>query len=431
MTDFSRLQSDGTTTTVRPEAEERASSGEELWYYPTTGSGVAVTERTALHATPILAAHNVIASDVSILPLEIYQEMPDGTVRTAREHEVYPLVKRSPNGESPPARWFAALMGHALGFGNGYAEIQRRGGGTSGRPVGLHLLNPRTQIRRDEARKLYYQDADGREYPAQNVIHVAGFGFDGLSGYNFTKFTAEAIGLLIGAQSFAADYFGNGSDPGGVIEHPGRLQSKEAQERLRTGFEGRHQGLGKRHRVSVLEEGAKFTPVTSDPEKSQLTETRRFQAIDATRPYRLAPHKLGDFSEAHLSNIGAANLDYLMTALMAWLVAIEQEFSLKLLSEAEFRAGYFFKHDVAALLRGDIQTRFASYEQGVRNGWLSRNDVRRKEGENPIPKEAGGDLYTVQMQVIPLDQSGEKVAAGPVITPKKDAPTAEPKGPTE
>ena len=55
------------------------------------------------------------------------------------------------------------------------------------------------------------------------------------------------------------------------------------------------------------------------------------------------------------------------------------------------------------LLRADSKGRAEYYASALNNGWYNRNEVRRKENEAPI---AGGEIYTIQSALIPLDQVG-------------------------
>lgn len=403
---FDRLKSDGSaagTALAAPEA--RAVGGESLWWPDAGSAGVAVTARTALRLSPFFAAVNVVASDTAILPLDVYQAGPGGGRRKAREHPASELLSRSPDGRTVPARWVQAWVGHALEHGNGYAEIQRK---NSGRPYALHLLDPETTRAEDDGGRPGYRHSRGW-LEAANVLHIAGLGYDGLTGYHLVDLLREAIGVGLAAQGFSADYFSNGSEPNGVIETPERL-GKAGRAELADGWAMRHGGPGQRHRVAVLEKGAKWNGVSTDPEKSQLLETRRYQALEAVRPTRVPPHKIGDMSESHLANIEASNLDYLQTALLWWLTGIEQECNLKLFTRAEWLDGYYVEHNLKALLRADSKTRFESYGMALRDGWMSRNDVHRFENMNPIPAEDGGDLYTVQAQMVPLGQAGGRPA---------------------
>ena len=54
-------------------------------------------------------------------------------------------------------------------------------------------------------------------------------------------------------------------------------------------------------------------------------------------------------------------------------------------------------------MRGDIRSRYQAYAIGRQNGWLSANDIREKENENPLPDEQG-DIYTIPTNTIPADK---------------------------
>jgi HK97 family phage portal protein len=426
--DFARLASDGTAGGTHLRApEERSVAGEELWWPPGVGSaGIYVTESTALRLPAILASINVLATDVAALPLCVHQRQADGGRRDADEHPVSILWGRSPNGETTPFRWRQAWLAHALQYGNGYGEIVRTGRGA---PTAFHLLDPRTTEPKRVDGRLGYSIEGGRRWiEAANVLHIAGLGLDGLTGYSFVKLMRQSIGLGIASETYAADYFANGADPGGVIETPQKL-SREAKESLRDGWEMRHRGAGNHHRTAVLEQGSKYNQIGSDPEKSQLVETRKFQVVDAIRPWRVPPHKAGDFSEAHLANIDASNLDYLMTALIGWLETIEQECNLKLFTLAEYKAGYYVEHNVNALLRGDIKSRFECYALAIDKGWMNRDEVRARENMNPIGKDAGGDKFLVQMQYTTLETAGVPVPEKSPVTVNLQSGKEEPKAP--
>ena len=53
-------------------------------------------------------------------------------------------------------------------------------------------------------------------------------------------------------------------------------------------------------------------------------------------------------------------------------------------------------------MRGDYKSRMEDYAIGRQNGWLSANDIRALENQNPIPKEEGGDAYLVNGNMIPI-----------------------------
>ncbi|CEF48240.1 unnamed protein product [uncultured bacterium] len=389
-----------------PEPEVRSIGGEDL-FFPGIAqtAGVVVTERTALQLSALLAVVNVLATDVAVLPLRVYRRRPDGGRDLVDGDPRDDMLSVSPDGESTAMCWRQSWMCHALLYGNGYAEIQRK---SRGMPIALHLLSPeRTCAERDSAGLLRYKIAGDRALPPENVLHLAGLGFDGLNGFNMIRLLRQAIGVGLAEEGFAADFYANGSEPGGVLESPQRL-SGDAQKNLRESWERKHGGQGNRHRVAILEQGTKFVSTTTDPEKSQLIQSRKYQVLDVARPWRVPPQKIGDFSEAHLRNVEASNMDYLTTALMPWLVAIEQQCLLKLFNRAERLAGYYVEHTVSALLRGDIVSRFKAYSQALADGWLNRDEVRAMENKGPIGEGGGGLKFLVQLNQTTLEKIGDE-----------------------
>jgi HK97 family phage portal protein len=436
MTDANPWETHVAVATPTPPAAAPPESrviGEELWYPPWAGgtAGIPVTERTALELPALLAALTVLATDTAVLPLNVYQRRPDGGRVHRYDHPVEERLALNPDGEgeSTAVTWRSAWMGHALTHGNGYAEVQRTGRGAT---YGLHLLDPETtRAVRVDGKLKYRIDANKYLAPA-NVLHLAGLGYDGISGYSYVRLLRRAIGVGIAEETYTADYFANGSEPGGVIESPIAMKP-ESIRNLRQGWEGRHGGPGQRHRVAVLEQGAKWNATATDPEKAQLIESRKYQLLEVIRAWRVPPNKAGDLSQAHLSNIEASNLDYLMTALMYWLVAIEQQCTLKLFTPAERRTGLYVEHNVNALLRGDIVSRFNAYHAALADGWMSRDEVRARENLNPIGEETGGTKYLVQLNQTTLELIGEEtettesMASAPVVdlTGEPDEPAVD------
>jgi HK97 family phage portal protein len=384
-------------------SEERTIAGEELWLPSVSGSaGMLVNERTALTLPAVLSLVNVLATDAAMFPLRVYRRSADGGRESVPLHPVDELLNVSPDGETIPLVWKQSLMAHALLWGNGHAEIQRKGI----KPFALHLLAPETTDATRIEGQLRYKVSGGKTLVPENVLHVRGVGYDGVNGYNFIRTLRESIGVGLAQQSYTADFYQNGSDPGGWVEVPQKL-GRESQERLRKTWEEKHGGPGNRHRIGVLEQGASYKQNAIDPEKAQLLESRKFQVLELARAWRLPPHKVGDYTQAHLANLETSNLDYLMTALMPWLTIIEQEFTFKLFSREERRSGYYVEHNVAALLRGDILSRYNAYHTALTDGWMNRDEVRARENLCPIGEEGGGEKYLVQVNQTTLEKIGE------------------------
>ena len=80
---------------------------------------------------------------------------------------------------------------------------------------------------------------------------------------------------------------------------------------------------------------------------------------------------------------------------------IEQAIQRALIPEAE-KGRFYVQFNMDGLMRGDYKSRMEGYAIGRQNGWLSANDIRALENQNPIPKEEGGDAYLVNGNMIPI-----------------------------
>ena len=234
-----------------------------------------------------------------------------------------------------------------------------------------------------------------------DVLHVPGLGFDGLVGYSPIAMAKNAIGLAIATEEYGAKFFANGATPGGILEYPGTVKNPEAvRESWTKGFSGNNS-----HKVAVLEEGMKYTPISISPNEAQFLETRKFQIDEIARIFRVPPHMVGDLEKSSFSNIEQQSLEFVKYTLEPWIVRWEQSIFRSLLSRNE-KSSYFVKFNVDGLLRGDYASRMSGYATARQNGWMSANDIRELENLDRIPTEKGGDLYLVNGNMLPLNNAG-------------------------
>jgi HK97 family phage portal protein len=374
-----------------PENPSTPLSNPDQWLYAALGAGpgvagVAVNERTAMGATAVLAAIRAIAETVGSLPLKLYRKQERGK-RVEDSLPLYRVLHDEANPEMSSQQFRETVTGHAVGWGNGYAEIQFSG---RGEVVALWPITPdRVTVERRDGVKVYLIDVRDERIAlaADRVLHIPGFGFDGLQGYSPIRLARNAIGLTMAAESFGGSFFANGSRPGGVITTP-KVMSEEALKRLRTSWEQMHQGLSNAQRVAILEDGLSFTATTINPDDAQFLQTRQFQLGEIARLFNVPPHVLRDLSRATWSNIEQQGIDYVTNTIRPWLVRWEQELDRKCIPGRQ--PTLFTQFVLDALLRGDTLSRYQAYQIAKTNGWLSPNEIRELENLNP---RDGGDEY--------------------------------------
>lgn len=363
-------------------------------------SGIQIDEDIALTYSAVWAAVNIIAGAIGFLPLKTYRRRGDDRELDIR-HRAYKLMHDRPNPFMDALTFRETLQGHCLTWGNGYAEIQRDG---AFNPLALWPLLPnRVEPQVIDGKTVQYKvtlpDGGTVYLPYINVLHIKGLGFDGIKGYSVIRYSNESIAFGLAAEQYGAGFFGNDSRPGGVLEHPQSL-SKEAQERLTESWEAKHQALSKKHRVAILEEGMKWHQIGIPPEEAQFLQTRKFQVADVARWYQIPLHFLSELDKATFSNIEHQGIEFVTFTLARWLKRWELECNYKLLKTAEYPT-HFFEFLVDALLRGDIKTRYDAYRLGRIGGFLSINDIRKKENMNTVD---GGDTYLEPLNYKPAGE---------------------------
>jgi HK97 family phage portal protein len=360
-----------------------------------TASGEKVGNDSAMKLSAVYACINVISQDVAKLPLKVYKET-DGGKEAMKAHPVYRLLHYQPNPYMTAMDFRQALTAHCLSWGNGYAEIVRD---TDGNPAELRVLRPDRVVPIMDKGKIWYRVSDDSGHylyvESDDMFHLKGLGYDGLVGYNVIQYAREALGHAVALEKHGAAYFGNGANPGGLLVHPGRL-SPQARTNLENFHNKQHQGAGNANKISILEEGMQYTKVTIPPDESQFIESRAFSIPEICRWFRIQPHKIADLSRATYSNIEQQSLDYVTDTLSGWLKRWEQAIWWKLFTDDEKEGGFYAEHVLEGLLRGDIQTRYASYATGRQWGFMSVNEIRQKENMNPID---GGDQYLVPVNM--------------------------------
>lgn len=386
----------------RAEPKNSLFSSTYRFFFGSTSSGKNVNERTAMQTTAVYACVRILAETIASLHLHTYINT-DGGKEKARDHPIYYLLANSPNPEMTSFVFRETLMSHLLLWGNSYSQIVRDG---RGKIVSVYPLLPdKMNVKRSEKGELYYEYLkDGKVHilRKEEVLHIPGLGFDGLIGYSPIGMSKDAIGMSLATEEYGAKFFPNGANPGGVLEHPGVVKDPG---RIKESWNAIYQGTFNAHRVAVLEEGMKFTPIGIPPEQAQFLETRKYQTEEICRIFIVPPHLVGDLERATFSNIEHQSISFVVHTIRPWLVRIEHSINKALFSD-EGKKKYFVSFLVEGLLRGDYESRMRGYSIGIQNGFMSPNDVRSLENMNPISTEEGGNTYMVNGNRLKLKDVG-------------------------
>lgn len=375
-------------------------------WFGTSSSGKVVTADKVIQLAAAWACVRLISESVSTLPLKLYKRMPDGSRGTATDHPLYPVLCRSPNSEMTPSRFMLMLVASICLRGNAFIEKRMIGN----RVISLIPLLPQNMVvkRLDSGQLEYTYTENGKKrvIPVKTMMHIRGFGLDGMCGLMPMNTGRDVFGSAMAIEESAAKVFENGMQNSGFLSSKAALkgEQREALRKSISAFTG-SKNAGK---VMVLEADLTYQSVTMNPEDAQMLESRAFSIEEICRWFRVPPFMVGHMTKqsSWASSVEGMNLLFLSNTLRPLLVNIEQEIVRCLLAGDE---DCFAEFSVEGLLRADSAGRSAYYTTALQNGWMNRNDVRRLENLPPIP---GGDIYTVQLNLTPIDQLGSDSASG-------------------
>ncbi len=361
-----------------------------------TALGATVTPATALTLADYYAAIRNISEDVGKLPFKVYRQLKPRGKEVVSEHPVHRLLHVSPNPEMTPIAFRETVTHWALGWGNGYAEIERNNAGT---PINLWPIHPnRVRLVRQDG-ELFGEitlDSGGTGVlPYADMLHIKGLG-NGYLGYSVVQLAAESIGHDQALERFGAAFFGNGASIGTIFRFPHAMSPKARQD-FKEAIQEQREGLSNAHKSLTLENGGDVTRTSIPPEEAQFIESRHLMVEVMCRWFRIPPHKVQHLLRATFTNIESQAREYVGDTLMPWLVRWEQEVGRKLFSPNS--AGLFAEHSVNALLRGESDKRAAFFSTLIQIGMMTPNEGRDLEGMNPIE---GGDIPMVQGALVPL-----------------------------
>lgn len=384
-----------------------------------TTSGEPVNADTAKNYTAYFSGINLLASTIASMPILLQWDTKTGTNQNEEDN---PFLHPNPNMTA--FQFWEYLVWCMIGRGNAYVLIMRETDDNTSRITALWPLPPQqVEPKLDKKGNKFYvftkenQGEVSTVFEDDQIMHIAGMGYENLKGKSIARLAQEAIGLGLSTERFGATFFGNNAVPGGIITHPTDL-TNTAKQTLEREVEERLQGSKRSRRVIVLDEGMVYNAVGVSPEDGQFLQTRRFQVREICRWLRIPPHMLYDLDEATTGNIEQQSISFTTYSLIPWMTRITQAAEKSLIPKRKGYKSYYFWYDTSPLLLMDTATRLENYARGRNMGLLTLNDIRRKE-KQPLLSPKQGDTYLVPstMRVFSEDEPP------PAIDPKIMADT--------
>jgi HK97 family phage portal protein len=353
-----------------------------------TSSGEPVSLERAVGLSAVWACTTLIAGSIASMPLILYRRVNEERER-AVEHPLFDVLKVRPNPAQSVVSFWESMVTSLLLRGNAYAVLTRD---DDDRVRAIWYTDPdRVRVEVLKTGKLKYTISTGGQtttVAAGNMLHVVGpMSPDGYTGRSVISSLREVLSTGVAVEKYGAEFFSNAATPRGVLTHAGKL-SPSALGNLRQALVDAQTGAGRRHKTLVLEEGLQWQALGISHEDSQFIESKRFTVEEIARVFLVPAHMIAGTttgSTMTYANSESRALDYVKFCLGPWLSRIESAVNFACIPALERRQLYVeFLAD--SLLSTDTSTRYAAYETGLRAGFLTLDEVRRKENLPALPE---------------------------------------------
>ncbi len=365
-------------------------------------AGVNLSPDDILSLATVWACIDAIARGIGQIDWNVFQPTGRGRRELLENDQLTYVLNTRPNPEMTAIGFREALLFMGIPNGNAFAEIVRDGGGRVAQlwPLPTDRVTPR----RDPNWGLVYEyrqpNGEIVILEQRQVFHLRGPGLYGLMGDNLIARAAKSMSVAAAQERFTASFFGQGANPGGVLEWPGKL-GDEQYKRLQTDFAEKKKGPENAHKPLILESGMKWTATSFDPLKSQLIEGRQFSVEEICRWFGVPPHKVQHLEHATFSNIEHQSIEFVRDAVTPWCVRLQQEADFKLIRQD--RAPWkYTEFDTRPLLSGDAKSRADTYAVLRQNGLATANECRALEGLNDCGDD--GDVLLVQSNLTTVER---------------------------
>lgn len=366
-----------------------------------SASGFAVNDRTAMAVSTVYACLSKISGAILQLPVHHYRETPTGDRERIARSALWWTLNEQPHARWTAASWKEWIVRCVALRGDQFTRIVRGSANSGGAIIGLEPLHPDCVIVRRVldsvlGDRLVYDVTEiftGKRvtYDQDDMLHFAGFGFDGLTSLSAIQYAAkQAIGNSLAAAEYSGRTIGEGAMPQIALQFPNKMNTVQSQQ-LRDSFVATYGGQGARKLPLVLTEGGTVQELSISPVDLQLIESRRFEKEDICQALGVPPVLIGDNNKTSSwgTGIEQITLGFVKFTVKPMLCRWEEELNRKLFRNA----GQFVEFELDALLRGDSKAQSEFYRAaiggpGTGDGWMTINEVRKLQNRPPVE---GGD----------------------------------------
>jgi HK97 family phage portal protein len=380
--------------------------------------------------SPRLDPVHKIAEDVASSDWGFFKQNKDGEKEKVEDHPLIPVFQK-PN-PLPESTWFNLLYmteAYLQIAGEAFWIIERSG---------LNQINEFWMIPPNWVRTVPTQNDDSFEIvtfdgvtlriPSEDVVYFKEPNM--LNPYGRGRGRAKAIEDEVETDEYMAKwakkFFYNDAKPPFVIEAPGA--SKPDVERMQESWMQRFGGINNAHKPAVLPFAGKLHELGTNAKEMDFVASRKFLRDQTNQHFRVPPELMGIIENSNRATIDAADYIYRSSVLINRLTMIQQAVQHQILNRFFPNDEILFEFENVIPQDKEFELKVAN--EGIKNGALTINEWRQKNGYDPLEGD-DGDVFLIPNTYVPVRKPINAQMFGPHVgstPPSQQPPNGGPNG---
>lgn len=373
--------------------------------------GLVGTKEKALSEATYFACLKVLSESVGKLPLKLLQHKDNNGVITARGHPFYKVLHNRPNPYMTSTAFWSTIEQNRNHYGNAYALIKG-----AGSKMSLWILpSEEVEIWYDDdtilsdVPDIYYIYSHGGkmyQFSSEQILHFKTSNtFDGIKGIAVREQLKMTIDGNIKAQKMLNSMYKSGFTAKAVVQYTSDLSDKNLEKFKNKieKFAGSDLDDEETKNIIPIPIGTTLTPLNIKLADNQFVDVKKYSALQIASAFGIKPNQIGDYEKSSYASAEAQQLSFYVDTLLYIIKQYEEELNYKLLSDEDIENGYYFKFNVAVILRADLKTQVDTLCQAISSFLYTPNEARALLD---MESKEGGDQLLGNGASIPVQLAG-------------------------
>lgn len=326
-----------------------------------------ISRKMAMNVPTFAGCINTISNTVASVPIYLYKRNKDGSAERMNDKRAY-LINCDTGDTLTGADLKKAIVKDYYTNKGGYIYINRQRNNIRS----LNYVDPDQvtfMLNEDPIFKEYRILVNGKTYKPHQFVKILRSTQNGWRGISLIAENPTILSTAYNSLKFENALVKKGGNKKGFLQAVHKI-AEPALQALKEGF--RKLYSNDNDNVIILNDGVTFKEASETSVEMQLNENKKSNANEICKLFNMPPAIINGGATA------SDRLAYVQDCIIPLLETICKALDRDLLLERE-KNDYFFAADTYELTKADIKTRYEAYSNGIKNGFLQIDDIRRQE----------------------------------------------------